>query len=108
MGELLLLLSLLAVRRVRREYPRTMSKNADKEHELEEWSTLHPCFIAIFVVLYCCLLFEKMCSLYHRTFLSVKRRFLYPLGLLLEQPRATPLDMRVRLPHFNREHNLPI
>lgn len=64
--ELLLLLSLLAVRRMRHEYTRTMSKNADNEYWLEEVPTLHPCFIALFVVLYCCLLFEKMCSLYHR------------------------------------------
>jgi hypothetical protein len=76
MVELLFLLSILAVRHMLREHIRTMSKNADNEHSLEELSTLHPCFIDIFAVLYCCLLFEKMCSLYHRAFLSVKRRFL--------------------------------
>ena len=82
MIELIFLLSLLAVRRMRREYTRTMSKNADNEHSLEELSTLHPCFIDIFAVIYGCLLFEKMCSLYHRAFLSVKRHFLYPLSIL--------------------------
>jgi hypothetical protein len=55
MVELLFLLSLLAVRHMRREYIRTMSKNADNEHSLEELSTLHPCFIDIFAVI--CLLF---------------------------------------------------
>jgi hypothetical protein len=55
---------------------RTMSKNVDNAHALEELSTLHPCFIAIFAVIYFYLLLEKMCSLYHRAFLSVKRRFL--------------------------------
>ena len=71
MSVLLLLLPLLVVRRLRREHVRTMSKSADKE-----LSTLLPCFINLFVVVYCCLLFEKMGSLYHRAFLSVKRRFL--------------------------------
>ena len=59
MVELIFLLSLLAVRRMRREHTRTMSKNADNEHSLEGLSTLHPCFINIFAVIYCCLLFEK-------------------------------------------------
>ena len=59
MVELLFLLSLLAVRRMRHEYTRTMSKNADKKHSLEELSTLHPCFIAIFAVIYCYL---KRCT----------------------------------------------
>ena len=81
MAELLFLLFLLAMRRTRREYTRTMSKNADNEHSLEELSTLHPCFIDIFAVIYFYLLFEKMCPLYHRAFLSVKRRFLYPQRL---------------------------
>lgn len=53
MGELLFLLSLLALRRMRRKYTRTTSKNADNEYALEELSTLHPCFIDIFAVLYC-------------------------------------------------------
>ena len=75
MRVLLLLLSLLVVRRMRREHVRTMSKSADKE-----LSTLLPCFINIFVVVYCCLLFEKMGSLYHRAFLSVKRCFPTPQG----------------------------
>jgi len=75
MVELIFLLSLLAVRRMRREHTRVMNKNADNEHSLEELSTRHPCFIDIFAVIYCCFLFEKMCSLYHRAFLSVKRRF---------------------------------
>lgn len=52
MGELLLLLSLLAVRRMRLEHIRTMSKNADNEYSLEELSALHPCFIDIFAVVY--------------------------------------------------------
>jgi hypothetical protein len=52
MVELLFLLSLLAVRHMLREHIRTMSKNADNEHSLEEWSTLHPCFIDIFAVIY--------------------------------------------------------
>jgi hypothetical protein len=82
MVELLLLLSLPAVRRIRREYPRTTSKNADNEHWLEVLSTLHPCFIALFAVLYGCLLFEKTCSLYHRAHRDVKRRFLSLLGFL--------------------------
>ncbi len=82
MVELIFLLSLLAVRRMRREHTRTMGKNADNEHSLEELLTLHPCFIDIFAVIYCCVLFEKTCSLYHRAFLSVKRRFLHPLGIL--------------------------
>ena len=82
MVELIFLLSLLAVRHMLREHIRTMSKNADNEHSLEELSTLHPCFIDIFAVIYFCLLFEKMRSLYHRAFLSVKRHFLYPLGIL--------------------------
>src|SRR5579862_9169054 len=51
--------SLLAVRHMRREHIRTMSKNADNEHLLEEWSTLHPCFINIFAVICCCVLLEK-------------------------------------------------
>ena len=66
---------------MRREYTRTMSKNADNEHSLEVLSTSHPCFIDIFAVIYCYVLFEKMYSRYHRAFLSVKRRFLY-LGIL--------------------------
>ncbi len=52
MGELVFLLSLLAVRHTRREHIRVMSKNADNEHSLEELSTLHPCFIDIFAVIY--------------------------------------------------------
>ncbi len=52
MAELLLLLSLLVMRRMRREHVRTMSKNVDKEHSLEELSTFHPCFINIFAVIY--------------------------------------------------------
>jgi hypothetical protein len=80
--ELLLLLSPLVVRLMRREHTRTMSKNADSEHSLEELSTLHPCFINIFTVICGYVLFEKMCSLYHRAFLSVKRCFLSPLGIL--------------------------
>ena len=52
MVELLFLLSLLAVRHMLREHIRTMSKNADNEHSLEELSTLHPCFIDIFAVIY--------------------------------------------------------
>ena len=58
--ELIFLLSPLAVRRMRREHPRKMSKNADSEHSLEELSTLHPCFINIFAVICGYLLFEKM------------------------------------------------
>ncbi len=72
MSVLLWLLPLLVVRHLRREHVRTMSKSADKE-----LSTLLPCFINLFVVVYCCLLFEKMSSLYHRAFLSVKRCFLF-------------------------------
>jgi hypothetical protein len=79
MMELLFLLSLLAVRHMLREHIRTISKNADNEHSLEELSTLHPYFIAIFAVIYFYMLFEKMCSLYHRAFLSVKHRFLLAL-----------------------------
>ena len=52
MVELLFLLSLLAVFRMRREHTRMMSKNTDNEHSLEELSTLHPCFIDIFAVIY--------------------------------------------------------
>jgi len=59
MVELIFLLSLLAALRMRSEHIRKMSKNADNEHSLEELSTLHPCFIDIFAVIYCCLLFEK-------------------------------------------------
>jgi hypothetical protein len=81
-GELLFLLSPLAVRRMRREHTRKMSKNADSEHSLEELSTLHPCFINIFTVICGYVLFEKMCSLYHRAHRDVKRRFLSPLGIL--------------------------
>jgi capsule polysaccharide export protein KpsE/RkpR len=71
MVELLFLLSLLTLRRIWREHTRKMSKNADKKHSLEELSTLHPCFINIFAVIYFCLLSEKTCLLYHRAFLSV-------------------------------------
>src|SRR6185312_8757146 len=67
---------------MRREYIRTMSKNADDGCSLEVSSTFHPCFIDIFAVIYFCVLFEKMCKSYHRAFLFVKRRFLYPLGIL--------------------------
>jgi hypothetical protein len=70
------LLFLLAVRRMRREHIRTMSKNADNGCSLKMSSTFHPCFIDIFAVVYFCLLFEKMCLFYHRAFLSVNRRFL--------------------------------
>jgi hypothetical protein len=52
MAELLLLLSLLAVRHMGRKHIRTMSKNADNEDLLEELSALHPCFIDIFAVVY--------------------------------------------------------
>jgi hypothetical protein len=84
-GELLFLLSLLAVRHMLREYVRTMSKNTDNEHLLEELSTLHPCFINIFAVIYGCLLLEKdMFSLSQGV--SVCQAsfplFLYPLGIL--------------------------
>ncbi len=41
---------ILAVRRMRREYIRTMSKNADGGCSLEGVSTFHPCFIDIFTV----------------------------------------------------------
>ncbi len=41
--ELVFLLSLLAILRMRSEHTRMMSKNADNEHSLEELSTLHPC-----------------------------------------------------------------
>ncbi len=58
--ELILLLSLLAVGRMRREHIRTMSKSADSEHGLEELPTLHLCFIDIFAVIYGYLPFEKM------------------------------------------------
>jgi hypothetical protein len=58
------------------------STASDNEHSLEGLSMLHPCFINIFAVIYGCVLFEKMCSLYHKAFLSVKRRFPYPLGIL--------------------------
>jgi len=43
-------LLLLAVRRIRHEHLRTMSKNADDGCSLEELSTFHPCFINIFTV----------------------------------------------------------
>ena len=52
MGELIFLLSLLAVLRMRSEHTHMMSKNADNEHSLEELSTLYPCFIDIFAVIY--------------------------------------------------------
>ncbi len=52
MVEIIFLLSLLAVRHMLREYIRTMSKNTDNEHSLEELSTLHPCFIDILAVIY--------------------------------------------------------
>jgi hypothetical protein len=41
---------ILAVRRMRREHLRTMSKNADDGCSLEGVSTFHPCFIDIFTV----------------------------------------------------------
>jgi hypothetical protein len=46
------LIFLLSPRRVPREHIRTMSKNANNEHSLEELSTLHPCFIDIVAVIY--------------------------------------------------------
>ena len=52
MIELIFLLSLLTVLRMRSEHTRMMSKNADNEHSLEELSTFHPCFIAISAVIY--------------------------------------------------------
>jgi len=100
MGELICLLSLLAVRHMRREHIRMMSKNADNEHSLEELSTFHPCFINIFGVIYFCLLFEKMCKSYHRAFLSVKRCFLLPTqagiyrGNCVGTPRECPSKSR--------------
>ena len=51
MIELIFLLSLLVVRRMRREHIRTMSKNADV-CSLEVSSTFHPCFINFFAVCY--------------------------------------------------------
>jgi len=62
MVELIFLLSLLAVRHMLREHIRTMSKNADNEHSLEELSTLHPCFIDIFAVIYLLFAFWKWCA----------------------------------------------
>jgi hypothetical protein len=85
MGELLLLLSLLTVRHMRLEHIRTMSKNADYEYSLEELSALPPCFIDIFAVVYCYLLFEKTCLLYHRALLSVKSPFLSTRYLTIDR-----------------------
>ncbi len=105
MLELILLLSLLAGHRMHREYIRTMSKNADNALSSQEVSTLHPYFIAIFAVIYFYMLFEKMCSLYHMAFLSVKRLFHLITFIFLNLTPLNPKKLAI-LPNirYNRSY----
>lgn len=68
------LLLLLAVRRMRRDHTRRMSKeDAEDGGSLEVLWMFRHCFIEILVASF----FEQMHESYHRIFLSVKRRFFW-------------------------------
>src|SRR5204863_6100431 len=99
-GESLSLLLLLAVRRMRREHTRRMSKDAEGGGELETLWAFHHCFIDILAACF----FKQMRESYHRTFLSVKRRFFCPLNISQSSVnRHTWFGLRDRRSGWKRE-----